>query len=436
MSTVLTHTEHGRPPALRAARRRNIAMLAATLGTVVEYADWVIYATFASLFSPHFFPSSDPSTSLLSSFAVFAVGFVMRPIGGAVLGGYCDRHGRKKALTLSISLMAGASIAIALCPGYETIGIGASLLLVTARLVQGFSAGGEFGTGATFLVETGPQHRRGFSGSLQHMAVNAGVLVASLIGFTLSLWLAPAEMASWGWRVGFGVAGLLGLVVLWLRLAAPETAAFEALPAAEGRQRRPLTQMLRRHPSAAVRVIGIAMAGNLLNYLWLVHFPTYLHTETGLPLKDAFSASMISVAVSLVLIPAFGAWSDRIGRRRVLMLFAAGSALFAGPGLALLSANFWLDVLIVTVGMALVSLFSGAVAATMAEQFPADVRATGVSLPYAISVTLFGGTTPWVVTTLTHAGSGHLVWIYVAAICAISFAVYARMPESHRKALA
>lgn len=418
-------------------RPQKQAMAAATLGTIVEYADWLIYATFASLFSPHFFPSDNPATGLLASFAVFAVGFVMRPVGGAVLGSYCDRHGRKKALTLSISLMALSSLTIALCPGYETIGIGASIVLVLARLAQGFSAGGEFGAGATFLVETGSKRRRGFAGSLQHMAVNAGVLVASAIGFVLSSILMPAEMREWGWRVGFAVAGLLGGVVLWLRLAAPETESFKAADRAreEAATRRPLTQMFREHPKAALRVIGISMAGNLVNYLWLVHFPTYVHLKTGMPLKEAFSASMISVAISIPLVPAFGALSDRIGRRPVLMAFALGSGIFVGPGLAMLSNDFWVVTLVVTVGMAFASMFAGTIAAVLAEQFPAGVRATGVSFPYAIAVTLFGGTAPWVVTTMSQHGIGNFVWVYVAIVCAISFTVYATMPETNRKAI-
>jgi MHS family alpha-ketoglutarate permease-like MFS transporter len=193
--------------------------------------------------------------------------------------------------------------------------------------------------------------------------------------------------------------------------------------------------VFKEHPGAALRVVGISMAGNLLNYLWLVHFPTYVHLKTGLPLKDAFSASMISVVVSLFLVPAFGALSDRIGRKPVLMAFALGSAIYIGPGLAMLSDNFWVDTAVVTIGMALVSLFSGTVSAVLAEQFPAEVRATGVSFPYAVAVALFGGTAPWVVTTMTQHGIGNLIWVYVATVCAVGFAVYATMPETSRKAL-
>ncbi len=328
-------------------------------------------------------------------------------------------------------------MAIAFSPGYETIGIGASIILVVARLAQGFSAGGEFGAGATFLVETGPARRRGLSGSLQWLAINGGVLVATVIAYSLSKWLTPAEMSAWGWRVGFAIAGLLGLIVLWLRLAVAETSAFVAQHAGdhEPRRRNPLVRIFKEHPKAAFRAIGLAMAGNLLNYIWLVHFPTYVHLKTGMPLQDAFAASMISVAASLVLIPLAGALSDRIGRRPVLMMFAAGSAIFIGPGLAMLSGNFWFDTAIVTFGMALSSLYAGAIAAVMAEQFPAEVRATGVSFPYAIAVTIFGGTAPWIVTTMTKAGVGGYFWIYVAAVCAVSFCVYATMPETNRKAL-
>ncbi len=414
---------------------RGLAMTAATLGTVVEYADWAIYAAFASLFSPHFFPSNDPTTSLLATFGVFAIGFVTRPIGGAVLGAYSDRHGRKKALTLSITLMAGSSILIAICPGYETLGRGAPLILIFARLLQGFSAGGEFGSGSTFLVETGRSDRRGFSGSFQHAAVNAGVLVASLIGFALTSQLSSVEMAAWGWRLGFGIAGLLGLVVLWLRLVVSETASFQAVAAKGTSNRRPLLEVFQKHPRAALRVIGIAMAGNLISYLWLVHFPTYVHVKTGLPLKDAFTASLISIAVSLVLVPLAGALSDRVGRRPVLIAFALGSAVFVGPGLAALSNDFWVDTAVVTIGMALASLFAGVVACAMAEQFPAEVRATGVSFPYAIAVTLFGGTAPYIVTAFTKAGIDNLLWVYVAAVCLISCVVYLRMPETSRSAL-
>jgi MHS family alpha-ketoglutarate permease-like MFS transporter len=410
-------------------------MFAATLGTMVEWADWLIYATLSSVFSRQFFPSSDPAVSLLSSFAVFAVGFLMRPIGGAVLGAYGDRHGRKKGLTLSITLMALGSFIIAFCPGYASIGLAAPVILIIARLLQGFSAGGEFGSASTFLIETASPRRRAFAGSWQHFAVNAGVLVAAMIGFLLTSVFDDATMAAWGWRVGFAVAGLMGFVALWVRLAVDETQAFKRSAAREREHHNPLRSMLKEHPKAALRVICIAMAGNLLNYLWLVHFPTYVHLKTGLPLREAFTASGISIVVSLVLIPLVGMLADRIGRKPVLMMFAGGSALFAYPGLNLLSNDFWTDTLLVTIGMALVTGFSATCAAVMAEQFPAKVRVTGVALPYAISVTLFGGTAPYIMTAMTNAGHSGLIWVYVAGISLVGFVVYATMPETKGKEL-
>ncbi len=420
-----------RAPLTRAQKR---AMLAAALGTVVEYTDWVIYAMFAPLFSPHFFPSGDATASLLSSLAVFAVGFVMRPVGGAVLGSYSDRFGRKKGMTLSISLMACASLVIAVCPGYDAIGIWASLILVAARMVQGFSAGGEFGSASAFLVEMGPAERRGFAGSLQHLAGNAGGLVATLIGFLLTSLFSQQEMAAWGWRIGFAIAGLLGGIVLWLRLAVGETAAFRR--SVQGHEKRqPLRAVLRDHPKAALLVIGITMAGTLVNYLWLVHFPTYLHMKTGVSLREAFGAGLIALIVSLIAIPCAGALSDRIGRRPILLAFAAGSMLFAGPSLALLSGNFWADTAILVIGVVLSCGYSGTCVAVMAELFPATVRATGISLPYSISVTIFGGSLPYIMTALERAGLSQVVWAYIALICFGSFVVFACMRETRGKPL-
>lgn len=434
MDTILPGVAHeeSATPLTRAQRK---AIVAATLGTVVEFTDWIIYATFAALFSRHFFPANNDRVSLLSAFAVFAVGFVMRPIGGALLGAYADRHGRKNGLALSVALMAGSSLVIAVCPSYESIGIAAPLILVLARLIQGFAAGGEFGSASTFLIESSAPSRRGFAGSWQHFAVNAGVLVAALIGAILTSMIDHAGMAKWGWRVAFTIAGLLGFVALWVRLAVAETDAFKNSVATHQRTRHPFLEIVREHPRAALRVIGIAMAGNLCIYLWLVLFPTLAHLRTGLPLHDAFNASVISIVVSLIAIPFIGKLSDRVGRKPVLLVFAGGSALFAWPALHFLSNDFWSATAIVTIGMLLSSGFAATCATVMAEQFPARVRATGVALPYAVSAALFGGTLPYIVTAMSSSGLSQYLWVYVAAVCTVGFVVYARMPETRGKVL-
>ncbi|MFM0670443.1 MFS transporter [Paraburkholderia sediminicola] len=433
MNTALSNTIVEAP--IPFTREQKKAIAAATLGTIVEFADWIIYATFASLFSRHFFPAHNEKISLLSAFAVFAVGFIMRPIGGAVLGAYADRHGRKNGLALSVALMAGSSLVIAVCPGYAAIGMVAPIILVVARLVQGFAAGGEFGSASTFLVESSAPSRRGFTGSWQHFAVNAGVLVAALIGYILTSCISEQSMASWGWRLAFAIAGLMGFVALWVRLSVSETEAFKKTVVNHQKRRHPFLVLVGEHRRAALRVIGIAMAGNLSVYFWLVLFPTFAHMRTGLPLRDGFSASVISIVVSLFAIPFFGKLSDRIGRRPVLLAFAGGSAVFAWPSLHFLANDFWTDTVIVTIGMLLSSGFTATCAAVMAEQFPAEIRATGVALPYAISATLFGGTLPYIVTAMSNAGFSDYIWVYIAIVCAVGFCVYAVMPETKGKAL-
>jgi MFS transporter, MHS family, alpha-ketoglutarate permease len=409
------------------------AILAATLGTIVEWADWLIYAIFSSVLAGQFFPSHDKTANLLSILAVFAVGFAVRPVGGAVLGAFADRHGRKRTLTLSVSLMAGASFIIGICPTYRTIGIAAPIILVVARLVQGFSAGGEFGSASAFLVESAPRGRRGFAGAWQHLAVNAGVMLASAVGLVITFIADDAAMQSWGWRAGFIIAGALGLVALWIRSAVAESEIFQHQE--PHRRANPFVILIGQHRRAALRVIGIAMAGNLLSYLWLVHYPTYVHVETGMPLRDALLANVIAISVSLVLIPIFGALSDRIGRRPILLAFALGSAIFAWPSFALVTNDFGLIVLLQTIAMVLLSGFAATCATVMAEQFPVEVRTTGVGFPYALSVTMFGGTAPYISTALTSWGYGQFTWIYVVVICVTSAFVYATMPETSGKSL-
>ncbi len=408
------------------------AIVAATLGTVIEYTDWVIYATFATILSAKFFPRSDSITSLLAVFAVFAVGFIMRPIGGAVLGAFADRYGRKRGLTFSILLMSGASFVIGLCPTYEAIGALAPVILVIARLMQGFSAGGEFGSASAFLIESAPADRRAFAGSWQWIAINTGTMASFVLAYVLSSFGTAESLSDWGWRAGFVTAGILGLIALWIRQSVNETEIFKRQVADRSTRRHPMHEVLFKFPRDSMRVIGIAMAGNLLNYVWMVNYPNYVHLTTDMPIRDALLAGIIAVTVSLVMIPFVGVLADRIGRRPVLLAFAVGSALFAWPSLGLLhkGISFAEVVALQTTALVIMTGFAAASAVTMAEQFPAAVRVTGIALPYALSVTLFGGTSPYIITAMTGAGMGNMVWIYLAAISTAAAIVYWRMPET------
>lgn len=408
------------------------AVVAATLGTIVEYTDWVIYATFASILAQQYFSAGDGLTALLQVFAVFAVGFVMRPIGGAVLGAFADRYGRKAGLTLSILLMSVASLAIGVCPSYESIGIAAPIVLVLARLVQGFSAGGEFGSASAFLVESAPAERRAFAGSWQWFAINAGTLVSFILGFGLATFGSESGLADWGWRVAFIIAALLGLITLWIRLSVGETETFKKRVAAEGVVKNPLKDVLLNHRRDALRVVGIAMAGNLLNYVWMVNYPSYIHIVTGMQRADTLLIGVISVTISLVIIPFIGKLADRIGRKPVLIGFSLLSAAWAWPSFALLypGMSFAEALLMMTIPMVIMTGFAGAAAVMMVEQFPAKVRVTGVALPYALSVTLFGGTAPYIITAMNGWGYGGYTWIYLAVICLIAAITYSRLPET------
>jgi MHS family alpha-ketoglutarate permease-like MFS transporter len=418
----------------RLTAQQRKAIVAGAVGNTVEWVDWAVYATFAPVFAGQFFAGGNETTALLSTLAVFAVGFVMRPIGGAVLGAYADRHGRKKGLTLTISMMAGASIVIALCPTYTQIGVLAPIVLLLARLVQGFSAGGEFGSSSAFLIESAAAGRRAFAGSWQQVSVGLGSLLAALMGTILNSTLSDADLHGWGWRIAFGIAGLLGLVGLWLRQSVHETEAFTAL-AAKPDRRNPLVAMVRDHPGAALRVAGVTIAGTLIYYVWVTYMPTYAHLSTGIPLKTALLANTLAMVVFIVLLPFGGLLSDRLGRKPTMTAFAVGFVVFAWPAFHFLSNGFWSVFVIELIGLVLIVGYSANCAVVMAEQFPAEVRTTGIGLPYALAVAIFGGTAPYVTTWLNANHLGDLVWVYVAAAAVVGVAVYLTMPETKGKEL-
>lgn len=432
MTTVPAASPTAERKMTRAQRK---AVVAGAIGNTVEWVDWAVYSFFADTFAGRFFPSHNATANLLSTLVVFAVGFVMRPIGGALLGAYGDRHGRKKGLTLTISLMAGAALVIAVCPPFSVIGVAAPLILVLARLVQGFSAGGEFGTSSAFLIESAAPRRRAFAGSWQQVSVGAGALIASALGTILTSALDSAALQSWGWRVAFGVGGLLGLLGLWLRVSVKETDAFARLEDTGRKKTSPLRAMFVEHPKAALRVVGITIAGTLIYYIWVSYMPTYAHVATGLAKSQTLLANTIALVVFLVLLPFGGILSDKIGRKPTLTAFAAGFLIFAWPAFRFLHGGFAAVLIIELIGMVLIVGYSANCAVIMAEQFPAEVRTTGIALPYALAVAIFGGTAPYVTTWLESNGHGAQVWIYVSLAALVGVVVYLTMPETKGKEL-
>lgn len=409
-------------------RRRSIA--AGTVGNLVEWFDWSVYGFFAPSFAAQFFPTGDRAAQLLGVFAVFAVGFFVRPLGGAILGSYADRHGRRAGMTLTILLMAAASALMALTPTFAMVGVLAPVLLVLGRCIQGFSAGGEFGTSSAFLVENAAPGRRASAGMWQQVSVGAGTLAASLLAAVMFATLPPEAVAAWGWRVAFGLGAVLGVVGLYLRARVPDTAAHEQVRRSGRLQRRPLLEVFRRYPREALRVVGIVAAGTALVQFWFVYLPTLAQLRTGAPLRTGQVAASIGLAVFTLLLPLFGALSDRFGRRPLLLFFALGSAATAVPLLLGLRADLASLTVAASVAGVFLSAYAGSLAAVMAEQFPPEVRTAGISLPYGIAVAVFGGLTPLVATALQGAGRFDVFLVGLVVACLASAVVFWRMAET------
>lgn len=423
-TTAAPHGQRG----LTAAQWK--AIVAGTIGNTVEWVDWALYSIFVKVIAAEFFPEDQGAVGLLATLGVFAVGFVMRPIGAAALGAYADRHGRKKGLTLTIGLMAGSSFVIALTPNFATIGISASVILLAARLLQGFSAGGEFGSSSAFLVESTGVGRRAFAGSWQQVSVGGGVLIASVLGTVFTSVLSEQALHAWGWRVAFVLGGLLGLIGLWLRVSVEDTDSFTKAREIGRTTTNPIKAMVVHHPIAALRVVGITIAGTLTYYIWVNYLPTYANLTTGIPLNQALLSQTLCLIAFVVLLPLVGMLSDRIGRKPTMGGFAAGFVVLAWPLLHFMNGSFASVFIVQLIGVVLILGYSANCAVIMAEQFPPEVRTTGIAVPYALAVAVFGGTAPYVTTWMNEAGLSHMLWIYVSASALVSLLVYLTMPET------
>jgi len=394
-------------------------MAAASSGNLVEWFDWYVFSMFSIYFASRFFPEGDETAQLLNAAGVFAIGFLMRPLGSWLFGRYSDRVGRRAALTLSMQVMCVGSLTIALIPDYTAIGVAAPLLLVAARIAQGLSIGGEYGVTATFLSEMAADGHRGVQTSMLAVTVILGQLVALGLLVGLQAVLTEAQLTQWGWRIGFLIGAAGSMVAFWLRRTLPESSAFEQLDA---KQPKSSLRELMRYPRAVMIVIALSAGGTVAFYTFSTYMQKFMVNSAGWSRADASSVMVLALIVYLVLQPLFGALSDRLGRRPQLIVFGlAGIALIA-PLLHRLeqTRDYLAGLGLIAIGLAIVSLYTSVSGVVKAELFPTHIRTLGVSFPYAITVSVFGGTAEFVGLFLKSRGMEPVFYWYVAATCGIS----------------
>ncbi len=377
---------------------------AAVIGNALEWYDFIVFGFFTVIISRLFFPTESQYASLLLTTATFGVGFFMRPVGGVLLGIYADRHGRKAALLMIIALMTVAIALIALAPTYAAIGVGAPLIIVLARLLQGFSAGGEFASATAFLIESAPPGRRGFYGSWQMVGQGLAVLIGAILGTVLTRTLAPQALDSWGWRIPFLFGLIIGPVGLYIRVHLDETDAFLNAGRGTANVETPRS-VLAAHVRSILVCMGMVVSGTISFYVILVYIPTFARTELHLPLDQAFLAQSIGLACLVVLTPIFGALSDRVGRKPVLIAALLCDLALTYPLFIWLAGNptFANLVAMQVVLCSLFGVFNGPISTALGEQFPTRVRSTGLAIGYNVAVMLFGGFAQFFVTWLIHA---------------------------------
>ena len=381
-----------------------LQVAAAVIGNALEWYDFIVFGFFAVIIARLFFPAESQYASLLLTTATFGVGFFMRPVGGILIGIYADRRGRKASLLLIIGLMTLAIAMIGFAPTYAAIGIAAPLLVVLARLLQGFSAGGEFASSTAFLIESAPAHRRGYYGSWQMVGQGLAVLTGALLGALITRIFTPEALDSWAWRIPFLFGLVIGPLGLYIRRRLDETEDFLAITRSTGKQQA-LGAALAAHVRQVLATLGVVVSGTISFYVILLYMPTFARIQLHLPLDQAFSAQAISLACMIVLIPIFGALSDHIGRKPIMisalvlyfaLTYPLFSWMYANQSFAsLLTAQVIL--------CCLLGAMFGPISTALAEQFQAHVRTTGLGTAYNLAVMLFGGFAPFFVTWLIQA---------------------------------
>ncbi len=427
---------HRPGPVREYARARRRALVGGSLGNLVEWYDWFVYASFAIYFAGSFFPKGNPTAQLMNIAAIFAVGFLARPVGGWALGRMADRRGRKSALTFTVTIMSVAALLIAVAPTYRQAGYLGAATPLLARLLQGLSIGGEYAASATYLTEASARGRRGLGSSFQYVSMTCGQLLGLAILIALQNTMSEAALEEWGWRIPFALGALFALVVFWLRRRLTETEAFVEVVEAAPRGRGTLAALW-THRRQALLVVALTLGGTVAYYTYTAYLTKYLASTAGLPKPTATLVSFVALAIFTVLQPLAGVLSDRIGRRPLLIMFAVGATVGTYPLMSALgkAESFWPALGLSLVALVIVTGYTSINACVKAELFPTQVRALGVALPYAIANALFGGTAEYVALAFKNAGHETLFFWYVSGCAFVSLVTYVLMPDTRDVAL-
>lgn len=419
------------------ARARIKSIFSGSVGNLVEWYDWYVYSAFSLYFAKSFFPQEDLTAQLLSTAVVFAVGFLMRPIGALIFGAYADRAGRKAALILSVLMMCGGSLLIGLTPNYDTIGVWAPVLLLFGRLLQGLSVGGEYGTSATYLSEIATKERRGFYASFQYVTLIMGQLLALGVLILLQqVFLTEEQLYAWGWRIPFFIGAACAVYALYLRRNMHESESFTKQQNSPTAKKGSLKELL-RHPKALLVVVGLTMGGTVAFYTYTTYMQLFLVNTAGMSKDTATAINAATLFIYMLLQPVVGALSDKIGRRPILIAFGVLGTVSTIPLMnAIGSTSSTLTAfLLIMLALIIVSGYTAINAVVKAELFPVHVRALGVGLPFSIAVSVFGGTASMIALWFKQQGMESGFYWYVTGCIACSLLVYAFMKDTKAHSL-
>lgn len=426
-------------PQIKASSRPTRAtsvIFGAGIGNALEWYDFAAYAIFAPFFAHQFFSPTDRTAALLSTLAVFAVGFLLRPLGGLYFGWLADRRGRRFAMVASMYVTAFGCFIIGIAPTYATIGILAPILLVFGRLSQGFGLGGEIGASFTFLVESAPTNKRGLWSSSMFIALITGSLLATCVALILNSFLSRAEMEHFGWRIPFLLGAGLGLYATFLRRGLHESEVFnQAARDTKNFAKQSTWSSIVENRRAVVTVVGLT-AGPTVSYnAWVSGASSYAINFRQMNPQDALWALFAACVVYIIVQPAWGAISDRIGRKPNLLIGAGFGALLAYPLVAMLQGAYWQFALSISLALFVLAAWTSICPAVYAEMFPTRIRATGMAIPYSLSVAVFGGTAPYIQNWLASQGRMDLFAIYLTVLNVLTVATILTMPETRGKPL-